>query len=80
MLGLGPSIVGAGVSVSIYKVYRPQLWVAWVIYIVGMGVYTTFRSDTKLSVTIGIPILTGVGAGALYGTSSSPCLMCAISS
>ena len=33
-----------------------------------MGIYTTFTADTPLSETIGIPILTGVGAGALYGT------------
>ncbi|CDO69089.1 hypothetical protein BN946_scf184992.g38 [Trametes cinnabarina] len=65
-LGLAPAIVATGVSVSITKVYRPQIWVAWVIYIVGMGVYTTMRADTRLAETIGIPILTGVGAGMLY--------------
>ena len=60
-----------GVSVSITKKYRPQIWVAWAIYMIGMGVYTTIRADTRLAETIGIPILTGVGAGMLYRTSRS---------
>ena len=79
-LGIGFAIVVAGVSVSVLKVYRPQLWIAWSVYIAGMGAYTTFRFDTPLAITLGTPIVTGVGAGALYGTPvplwnirSTPC-------
>ncbi|CDO74565.1 hypothetical protein BN946_scf184771.g1 [Trametes cinnabarina] len=73
-LGLAPTIVVTGVSVSITKIYRPQIWVAWGVYMVGMGIYTTFRADTGLAETIGIPILTGVGAGMLYPTTYFPVL------
>ncbi len=38
---------------------------------VGMGIYTTIGADSGLAETIGIPILTGVGAGMLYGMRPS---------
>ncbi|KAI0694301.1 Mfs1.2 [Cerioporus squamosus] len=72
--GLGPAIVAAGVSVAITKKYRPQIWIAWTIFMVGMGIYTTVRADTGLAETIGIPILTAVGAGMLYPVSYFPVL------
>lgn len=66
-LSMGPIVVAAGVSVSILKVYRPQLWLAWVFYIVGTGVFTTIRADSTLSQGIGWPVLMGAGSGILYG-------------
>lgn len=64
---MGPVVVVAGVSVSVLKVYRPQLWAAWVFYIIGTGVFMTMRADTALSQGIGWPILMGAGSGILYG-------------
>ncbi|KAI0722370.1 Mfs1.2 [Cerioporus squamosus] len=73
-LSMGPIVVAAGVSVSILKVYRPQLWLAWAFYIVGTGVFTTIRADSALSQGIGWPVLMGAGSGILYAVTYFPVL------
>ena len=73
MLGLsismGPIVIISGVSVTALKVYRPQLWLGWVLFIVGMGCFTTVDADSPLAQGVGWPVLMGAGAGILYGAS-----------
>ena len=73
MLGLsismGPIVIISGVSVTALKVYRPQLWLGWVLFIIGMGCFTTVGADSPLAQGVGWPVLMGAGAGILYGAS-----------
>ena len=64
-LSMGPIVIVAGVSVSVLKAYRPQLWLAWGFYMIGTGVFTTVRADSPLSESIGWPVLMGAGSGIL---------------
>ena len=73
MLGLsismGPIVIISGVSVTALKVYRPQLWLGWVLFIIGMGCFITVGADSPLAQGVGWLILIGAGAGILYGAS-----------
>jgi len=73
-LTMGPVIVISGISVTVLKIYRPQIWFGWAVILVGMGCFTLIGADTKLSVVIGILILMGVGAGIIYATTYFPVL------
>ncbi|TFK84795.1 Mfs1.2 [Polyporus arcularius HHB13444] len=78
MLGLsasiGPIVVAAGVSVSVLKVYRPQLWIAWSIWMIGMGFFSRVGADSSMAQAIGWPILMGAGAGILFAVTYFPVL------
>ncbi|KAI0709725.1 Mfs1.2 [Earliella scabrosa] len=78
MLGLsismGPIVIISGVSVTALKVYRPQLWLGWVLFIVGMGCFTTVDADSPLAQGVGWPVLMGAGAGILYAVTYFPVL------
>ncbi|KAI0687844.1 Mfs1.2 [Cerioporus squamosus] len=73
-VSIGPVIIAAGLSVAVLKIYRPQLWFAWVVYIVAMGVYTTVQADTSLAPNIGMLAVMGVGGGILYAVTYFPVL------
>ncbi|KAH6890857.1 Mfs1.1 [Coprinopsis sp. MPI-PUGE-AT-0042] len=71
---VGPFIVAAGVSVTLLKVYRPQLWVGWALTTIGMGLLGLVRADSPLSWAIGLPSLPAVGAGTIFAVSYFPVL------
>ncbi|KAJ6468281.1 Mfs1.2 [Mycena sanguinolenta] len=73
-LALGPSVVFAGISVSKFKRYRPQLWFGWGLFALGMGVCITLGSNTALSHGIGIPVIFGVAAGIILAVTYFPVL------
>jgi hypothetical protein len=57
------SAVIGGVSVKILKRYRPQIWVAWALQIIGGGLMTTVTADTPSAHIVGFCVLYGAGAG-----------------
>ncbi|KAJ7599216.1 Mfs1.2 [Mycena floridula] len=78
MLGIsvsvGPSAVLAGVSVTMTNRYRPQLWIGWIILLVGISAFAVRGETASLREAVGIPILIGVGGGMLASTTYFPVL------
>jgi hypothetical protein len=60
---VGPASIVGGVSVKILKRYRPQLWIAWALQIIGGGLLTTLKVNTSTAATVGFCLLYGAGAG-----------------
>jgi len=73
-LSIGPFLVFAGVSVTVLKVYRPQLWVGWVLETVGLGIFGTLRSTSPLSHAIGFSVISSTGAGIIFALTYFPVL------
>ncbi|KAG2006197.1 MFS multidrug transporter [Coprinopsis cinerea AmutBmut pab1-1] len=73
-LTVGPFIVFGGVSVTVWKVYRPQLWVGWILLTVGMGVLSIVDASSPLSHSIGICVITASGAGIIFAVTYFPVL------
>ncbi|KAI3614790.1 mfs multidrug transporter [Moniliophthora roreri] len=67
-------IVASGVSVTATKQYRPQIWFAWVLYLIGVGVLSRIDSSTSLSEGVGILVLPGAALGILSATLYFPVL------
>jgi len=66
MLGLssiGFAALVGGVSVKVLQRYRPQLWLGWVLMVVGMGLLIMVKLDTPVPRIIGFCIIYGLGAG-----------------
>ncbi|KAI0667901.1 Mfs1.2 [Trametes maxima] len=73
-LSMGPIVIISSVSVTALKIYRPQHWLGWAIFMVGMGVFTTIDADTSMGQTVGLPLLLGAGAGIIYAVTYFPVL------
>lgn len=67
-------MVVSGVSIGVFKKYRVQLWLGWVLNVVGMGVLSILRPDSPLSHQVGLPILMALGAGTIYAATYFPVL------
>lgn len=73
-LNIGPFIVFGGVSVTVLKVYRPQLWVGWLLETIGLGILGTLRSTSPLSHGIGFSVVSSAGAGIIFAVTYFPVL------
>ncbi|KAI0750018.1 major facilitator superfamily domain-containing protein [Daedaleopsis nitida] len=73
-IAMGPVIIISGISVAALKIYRPQLWFAWVLYIIATGAFTITRADTPIAQSIGITALIGVAGGIIYAATYFPVL------
>jgi len=71
---LSPTALIAGFSIAVTHKYRLQMWVAWVITIVSMGLFTTVYADTSRGHAIGFEVIAGVGTGILAAALSFPIL------
>ncbi|KAH8102995.1 major facilitator superfamily domain-containing protein [Cristinia sonorae] len=65
---MAPMVVSGGVSVAVLQRYRPQIWISWCLFIIGMGCFTVVHADTPKAVIIGLSAPLSVGAGIVYGT------------
>lgn len=54
--------------------FRPPIWVAWVLVVIGLSLYTTLRADDPVAHAIGFEIITGAGIGAVYVATQFPVL------
>ncbi|KAH8102988.1 Mfs1.2 [Cristinia sonorae] len=73
-LTMAPTVALAGISVTVFQRYRTQIWIAWCLFLTGMGTFTILHADTAKSVAIGISVLISVGAGILYAVTYFPVL------
>jgi hypothetical protein len=64
-----PFVVLGGATVSIFKFYRPQLWLAWAFAIIGAATLSTYDVETPLARAIGLTVIGAAGAGLLFGLS-----------
>lgn len=73
-LTLAPFGIVAGASVARSKRYRPQIWLAWILLIIGTGLFTTLKADTSRGKSIGLQTIVGVGLGLIITTLIFPVL------
>ncbi|KAI0751912.1 Mfs1.1 [Daedaleopsis nitida] len=78
LLGLcfstGTVSIVVGASIARTKRYRPQLWFAWCLTLVGVGLISTITEDTSKAASIGYQVLPGLGIGILYSGTYFPVL------
>lgn len=75
-ISIAPVIVIAGVSVTITKRYRPQIWSAWILFIAGIVILATVQADSPIGQPIAATCLLGIASGILGCT----CLLLIIAS
>ncbi|RDX51312.1 Mfs1.2 [Lentinus brumalis] len=70
----GPFSIIAGASIAKYKRYRPPLWIAWGIMLVGIGLISSITESTSRIATICYQIPAGAGIGMVFAASYFPVL------
>jgi len=73
-LTLAPVGILSGVSVFKSHQYRPQLWLAWVLVMIGAGLLSTITADSWRITVIGYEIIVSGGLGILSTTTYFPVL------
>ncbi|KAJ6525735.1 MFS general substrate transporter, partial [Mycena capillaripes] len=69
-----PIAIISGIIITLTKRYRAQLWLGWVISIVGLVLMGTTRADTSLRTFVGFEILVGAGFGIIFSSTYFPVL------
>jgi hypothetical protein len=64
----------AAISVKKTKTYRPQLWLAWILLIVGNGLMTTVRDDSPIGNIMAFSSIASIGIGIVVTTAYFPVL------
>ncbi|KAL0572510.1 hypothetical protein V5O48_009452 [Marasmius crinis-equi] len=71
---VGVFVILSGVSVTITKRYRPQIWIAWILAIVGTGVMIPLGPDSSYPHLIGVSVIPMTGAAILAAAGYFPVL------
>ncbi|KAL0946522.1 hypothetical protein HGRIS_012733 [Hohenbuehelia grisea] len=71
---VAPIGIISGFSVAKIKQYRPQLWISWVLVIIGSALESTLRADSPRILSIGYTMVIGAGLGILTMTTYFPVL------
>ncbi|KAL0570932.1 hypothetical protein V5O48_011033, partial [Marasmius crinis-equi] len=71
---VGVFVILSGVSVTITKRYRPQIWIAWVLAIVGTGVMIPLGPQSSYPHLIGVSVIPMTGAAILAAAGYFPVL------
>jgi hypothetical protein len=76
VLGFVPSVfsIAAGLSVRKTGIYRPQLWLAWLMIIPGVAVLSLLKFDSPLAMPTGLIAIAGAGLGIVNTTTQFPVL------
>jgi len=69
-----PIAILAGIAVTASKRYRPQLWLGWILIIVGLALLGTTHASTSISKVIGYEFLAGAGFGVVFAATYFPAL------
>ena len=73
-LSLGPLILITNGFIAVTKSYRVELYVAWVLVMVALGVLSTVGAETSAAHSIGYQVLLGFGGGIFFGAAYFPIL------
>jgi hypothetical protein len=60
---LAPAAIAAGLSVKATERYRPQMWIAWTLIIIALGLMSTLLATDSLGKSTGYLALLGWGIG-----------------
>ncbi|KAF8486502.1 major facilitator superfamily domain-containing protein [Gautieria morchelliformis] len=71
---IAPAGIISGLSVAKSHQYRPQLWLAWTMIMIGAGLLSTITADSSRMTAIGYEIIVGAGMGILTMTTYFPVL------
>jgi hypothetical protein len=71
---IAPAGIISGLSVAKSHQYRPQLWLAWALIMIGAGFLSTITADSSRMTAIGYEIIVGAGMGILTMTTYFPVL------
>ncbi|KZV73042.1 iron permease [Peniophora sp. CONT] len=78
LLGLAmfitPSSMVCGATVQIFRRYRPQNVLGWVLIIVGFGILTLLDRESDTARYIGCQIVLGIGLGIIWVATAFPIL------
>ncbi|KZV81303.1 MFS general substrate transporter [Exidia glandulosa HHB12029] len=73
-LTVGPFAILSGISVKVFKKYRPVLTAGWILLLLGLGLYTTLDENSSIGAIVGRELLFGSGLGCLTATTYFPVL------
>ncbi|TFY81266.1 hypothetical protein EWM64_g2741 [Hericium alpestre] len=71
---IAPFAMIGGLTIAKSGRYRPQIWFAWVLIMIGSGLLTTVNADTSRARVIGFEIVAGAGLGILMAATFFPVL------
>jgi hypothetical protein len=71
---IAPFAMINGISVLLLNRYRPQNYLAWVLGIIGMVLFSTLKVDSSKGLNIGYQIVEGAGLGILFTATTFPIL------
>ncbi|KAA1466939.1 MFS general substrate transporter [Dentipellis sp. KUC8613] len=69
-----PTAIITGITVTKSSKYRPQLWFAWSLSLIGCGLLSSLNADDSRAKAIGYQILVGIGIGMIYLATYFPVL------
>jgi hypothetical protein len=73
-LTLSPLSIVGGISITVFKCYRPQLWFGWATTVLCTGLLLLLKSDSPRALSIGLGVLAGAGMGTAYTGTFFPIL------
>jgi hypothetical protein len=71
---VAPSALLVGITIAKSRQYRPQIWLSWVLVIVGTAMFTTLDVDSSRAKAIGFQIIPGAGLGMMTAAVFFPIL------
>lgn len=77
LCAFAPAAILVGLSVKATGRYRPQMWAAWVVVLIAMGLLSALTTDsasdtmgTGIAASVGYLVLLGLGTGYVYPVQS----------
>ncbi|KAF9817410.1 hypothetical protein IEO21_03464 [Rhodonia placenta] len=71
---IAPFAIMVGVSAEVFRRYRPQNYIGWVITIVGFALLSTLRADSSRAQYVAFQVVVGVGLGMIWIGTQFPIL------
>ncbi|KAJ7146731.1 iron permease, partial [Mycena epipterygia] len=71
---VAPSALLVGLSIARSHQYRPQMWLSWVLVVIGVGLFTTLHDDSSRAKAIGFQVIAGTGLGMMTAAVFFPIL------
>ncbi|KAI0935574.1 hypothetical protein AcV5_003966 [Taiwanofungus camphoratus] len=71
---VAPMTIVSGAAITATKRYRPPIWLGWGLLMLGHGLLTTLKYDTRRARSIGFQVITGTGIGLVYSSTYFPVL------